>query len=151
MQNNQLVLVGGVNWAHPGWRGGFYPDDLPEDWMLSYYNTQFQAVYLPASVWQAVPETSWAQWLNDSQDGFFFVLEPTGEVTPHPPSDRVLLATPAWEKIHIWWLDEAPDMRALAHRITQQTAIGEPLFVFSRSGDLGLMQQVNALRQVMGY
>lgn len=151
MQNNQLVLVGGMNWDHPGWRGGFYPDDLPEDWMLSYYNTQFQAVYLPASVWQAVPETSWTQWLNDTQEGFYFVLEPAGAGTIKPLSDRVLLATPAWEKIHVWWLDEAPDMRALAHRITRQTATGEPLFVFSRSGNLGLMQQVNTLRQVMGY
>jgi len=42
-------------------------------------------------------------------------------------------------------------MRALAQRLTQQTKTGEPLFVFSRSGDLGLMQQVNALRQIMGY
>ena len=151
MQNNQLVLVGAVNWHHPRWLGGFYPDDLPEDWLLSYYNTQFQAVYLPASVWQAVPESSWAQWLNDTQDGFYFVLEPAGKSTTKHPSDRVLLATPAWTKAHVWWLDEAPDMRALAQRITQQTTTGEPLFVFSRSGDLGLMQQVNALRQVMGY
>ena len=119
--------------------------------MLSYYNTQFQAVYLPASVWQAVSETSWTQWLNDTQDGFYFVLEPVGEGAAKPLSDRVWLATPAWVKAHIWWLDEAPDMRALAQRITQQTTMGEPLFVFSRGGDLGLMQQVNALRQVMGY
>jgi hypothetical protein len=27
----------------------FIPDDLPDDWLLSYYNTQFQAVYLPAA------------------------------------------------------------------------------------------------------
>jgi hypothetical protein len=151
MQTNKFVLVGAVNWIHPAWCGGFYPADLPDDWMLSYYNTQFQAVYLPASVWQAVPETTWAQWLSDTQEGFCFVLEPAGKATPQPPSDRVLLANPAWTKAHVWWLDEAPDMRALAQRITQQTTTGEPLFVFSRSGDLGLMQQVNALRQVMGY
>ncbi|PKO59473.1 MAG: hypothetical protein CVU23_14110, partial [Betaproteobacteria bacterium HGW-Betaproteobacteria-17] len=62
-----------------------------------------------------------------------------------------LLATPAWQAQHVWWLDEAPDLRALAQRITQQAATGEPLFVFSRSGNAGLLEQANTLRQVMGY
>ena len=151
MENNQLVLVGGVNWENPEWRGAFYPEGLPEDWMLSYYNTQFQAVFLPAAIWQSVSEATWTQWLNDTQEGFYIVLEPAGEALPQPRSERVLLATPAWEKDHVWWLDEAPDMRGLSQRISQQASTGEPLFVFSRSGNLGLMQQVNALKQVMGY
>lgn len=151
MEINQLVLVGAVNWAHPAWCRGFYPDDLPEDWLLPYYNTQFQAVYLPAAVWQAASSATWAQWLEDTRPGFCFVLEP-GQPTPvQPASERVLLATPEWEAAHVWWLDEAPDPRALAQRISQQAATGEALFVFSRSGDLALLEQVNALKQVMGY
>lgn len=151
MQNNQLVRVGALNWLNPAWFGGFYPEDMPEDWLLSYYNTQFQAVFLPASVWQSVSESTWAQWLYDTQDNFCFVLESIGESAAELPSERVLLATPAWEKAHIWWLDEAPDMRSLAQRITQHAVTGEPLFVFSRSGDLSLMQQANSLKQIMGY
>lgn len=151
MQTNQLVLVGAVNWVHPAWRGSFYPAGLPDDWLLSYYNTQFQAVYLPACVWQPVSETTWAQWLDDTQEGFYFVLEPAETGADKPASERVLLATPAWAAGHVWWLDEAPDLRALAQRIAQQVASGEPLFVFSRSGDTGLLEQVNTLRQVMGY
>ncbi len=76
MTSGTLVLVGASGWLHPAWRGGFYPDGLPDDWLLSYYNTQFQAVYLPAPVWQAASEATWEQWLNDTQDGFHFVLEP---------------------------------------------------------------------------
>ena len=151
MQTNQLVLTGAVNWAHPAWHGGFYPDDLPDDWLLPYYNTQFQAVYLPAQAWQGIPSATWAQWLEDTQPGFCFVLEPAQEAAAKPASERVLLATPEWTAAHIWWLDEAPDLRALAQRITQQAATGEPLFVFSRSGDLALLRQVDALKQVMGY
>ncbi|MFP5411245.1 MAG: hypothetical protein ACLGG6_09725, partial [Gammaproteobacteria bacterium] len=63
MSGNQQVRVGAVGWEHPHWLGGFYPDDLPPDWMLSYYNTQFQAVYLPAIVWQAAADRTWNQWL----------------------------------------------------------------------------------------
>ena len=151
MTSSSLVLVGAAGWAHPAWRSGFYPADLPDDWLLSYYNTQFQAVYLPAPVWQAASEASWAQWLNDTQDGFFFVLGPGDVGSVKPASERVLLASPAWEADHVWWLDAAPDLRKLAQRITQQAATGESLFVFSRRGDLGLLEQANTLKQVMGY
>lgn len=151
MKFSTFIYIGAVNWAHFAWRQTFYPDDLPEDWLLSYYNTQFQAVYLPVSVWQTASSTTWAQWLSDTQDGFYFVLESAGLAAVLPASERVLLATPDWEAGHVWWLDEMPDVRALAQRITRQAETGEPLFVFSRSGDLNLLQQVNALKQVMGY
>lgn len=146
-----LVLVGAMNWDLPAWRGNFYPEDLPDDWLLSYYNTQFQAVYLPAAVWQAASDRVWTQWLQDTQDGFCFVLEPGGAGAVAPVSPRVLLATPAWTAAHVWWLDEAPDLRVLAQRITQQASTGDPLFVFSRSGDLALLERMNSLKQVMGY
>ena len=151
MTPNPLVLVGASGWQQPAWRGGLYPDDLPDDWLLSYYNTQFQAVYLPATVWQGASSATWAQWLYDTRDDFYFVLEPGEAVSAKPASPRVLLATPGWEAQHVWWLDEAPDLRALAQRIAQQAATGEPLFVFSRSGNAGLLEQANTLRQVMGY
>jgi hypothetical protein len=151
MTPNPLVLVGASGWQHPAWRGGFYPEDMPDDWLLSYYNTQLQAVYLPAAVWQAASEAAWAQWLYDTRDGFCFVLEPAEALPAAPASERVLLATPEWEAAHVWWLDEAPDLRALAQRIMQQATTGEPLFVFSRSGDSDLLEQANTLKQVMGY
>ena len=151
MENNQQILVGAVGWAYPHWRDGFFPDDLPEDWMLSYYNTQFQAVYLPAKVWKQVTDSAWAQWLSETRNGFFFVLEPADSGDIKPVSERILLASAEWEKTHIWWLDESPDLRALAQRITQQAAEGKPLFVFSRTGNLGLLQQANSLKEVMGY
>ncbi|MBW8330046.1 MAG: hypothetical protein K0M48_13110 [Thiobacillus sp.] len=151
MTPTSLVLVGAAGWLYPDWRSGFYPDGLPDDWLLSYYNTQFQAVYLPAAVWQATSEATWAQWLHDTQDGFRFVLEPADTVSSQPASERVTLAAPEWAAGHIWWLDDAPDLRVLAQRITLQAATGEPLFVISRSGNLALLEQANTLRQVMGY
>ena len=151
MTSAHLVLVGASGWQHPAWHGSFYPADLPDDWTLSYYSTQFQAVYLPAPLWQAATEATWAAWLNDTHEAFRFVLEP-GEATVAPPaSDRVILATPAWQAQHVWWLDAAPDLRQLAQRIGEQARTGESLFVFSRSGDLGLLEQAATLRQVMGY
>lgn len=151
MAPGNLVLIGASGWMHPAWRDSFYPDGLPDDWQLSYYNTQFQAVYLPAAVWQATSEATWEQWLNDTREGFYFVLEPGDTATIPSASARVVLATPTWQAAHVWWLDGAPDLRQLAQRITQHAAIGEPLYVFSRSGDLDLLEQASTLKQVMGY
>ena len=151
MQTSQLVLVGAVCWDHPAWHDRFYPGDLPEDWLLSYYNTQFQTVYLPVSIWGAASSETWAQWLTDTQPEFCFVLEPGPHAFPQPASGRALFATPEWEREHVWWLDEMPDMRALAQRITRQMETGQPLFVFSRSGNLALLEQVLTLKQLLGY
>lgn len=146
-----LVYVGAVDWTRADWRGRFYPDDLPEDWLLPFYNTQFQAVYLPAAVWRGAVAADWRQWLDDTREDFRFVLEPAPDSASVPASPRLLWADDAWQAAHLWWLDEAPDLRALAQRIAQHAARGEPLYVFSRAGDLARLEQVTALRQVMGY
>ena len=144
-----LIHTGAADWLHPAWRGHFYPADLPGDWLLSYYNTRFQAVYLPAARWQAASSAEWAQWLDDTQPGFVFLLEPGAGAPPDSP--RVIVATPDWVASRVWWLDDAPDLRALARRAAEQAAAGEALYVISRQGNLGWLEQVNSLRQVMGY
>lgn len=40
------VLLGALDWQHPKWKEGYYPDDLPTDWRLSYYANQFQTVLI---------------------------------------------------------------------------------------------------------
>lgn len=151
MTAGHLVLVGACGWQHAAWRGAFYPDDLPDDWQLSYYGTQFPAVYLTAPMWQGASAAAWKQWLAETHEGFVFVLEPVAGISPQVLSARVVLATPDWADEHLWCLDEAPDLRALAQRIATHAASGEPLFVFSRSGDLARLEQARTLIRVMGY
>jgi hypothetical protein len=144
-----LINAGAEDWLHPAWREQFYPVGLPDDWLLAYYNTRFQAVYLSAARWQAASAAEWAQWLNETQPGFRFLLEPGAAV---PPRDaRVIEATSGWRAMHLWWIDDFPDLRALARRATDQAAAGEALYVISRQGNLALLEQVNTLRQVLGY
>lgn len=151
MTTSILVFTGASGWHNSAWREGFYPPDLPEDWLLPFYNTQFDAVYLPEDAWIAVAPEVWDAWLNETREGFVFVLEAGRTARPAPVSPRVILADPAWLAGHVWWLDEAPDMRALSGCISAHAASGEPLFVFSRSGNLTLLEQANTLKQVMGY
>lgn len=151
VESGALVLVGAVDWVHPAWRGQFYPEGLPDDWLLSYYNTQFGAVYLTAERWRNASPATWTQWLADTQEGFHFVLENAPRTSSVPASDRVLVADAAWKARHVWWLDGELDLRALAARITQHATRAEPLFVFSRSGDLVALEQVKSLKEVLGY
>ncbi|MEW6591808.1 MAG: hypothetical protein AB1418_12335 [Pseudomonadota bacterium] len=151
MTASLLVRVGAVGWQHATWRGPFYPEDMPEDWMLSYYNTQFSAVYLPAECWQTASPDAWAQWLYDTRDDFHFILAPGDPGVAPPASERVWVADADWVAAHLWWLDDAPDLRALSQRIARQAASGEPLYVISRGGDLARMHEADTLRQVMGY
>ena len=144
-----LILAGAVDWQHPDWHGSFYPSDLPDDWLLSYYNTRFQAVYLSTARWQAASAAEWAQWLDDTQPGFRFLLEP-GTTAP-PRDERVIEATPEWSAMHIWWIDIFPDLRELAQHASARASAREPFFVISRSGNLDRLEQVATLSQVLGY
>ena len=37
------VLIGTSGFSYPAWRGGFYPEKLPETKMLGYYAGHFRA------------------------------------------------------------------------------------------------------------
>lgn len=149
MSTSNLFNLGAEDWLHSAWQDHFYPAGLPEDWWLSYYNTRFQAVYLPAARWQAASAAEWAQWLDDTQPGFRFLLEP-GTAVP-PRDERVIEATPAWSATHIWWIDTSPDLRELAQHASARASAREPFFVISRSGNLDRLEQVATLSQVLGY
>ncbi|VAW71710.1 hypothetical protein MNBD_GAMMA10-1611 [hydrothermal vent metagenome] len=48
----ESIKLGACGWNHAHWQGGFYPDDLPLDWRLSYYSNEFSAVLLTEKQWR---------------------------------------------------------------------------------------------------
>lgn len=150
MASNALIRLGAENWKHAAWRGSFYPNDLPDEWLLSYYNTQFKAVFLPSATARLVTPQDWLNWLNDTLEDFVFIVEEAAALQA-PMSGRVQVASPAWLTEHVWWLDDDPDLRTLAKRIAEHAATGVALFVISRRGDLEALRKVETLREVMGY
>lgn len=81
-------FVGACGWEHAAWRGMFYPEDLPPDWRLSYYGNEFGAVLVPAEYWAGVSGRELAQWSEDTDDSFRFVLELPRELTCGGEADR---------------------------------------------------------------
>lgn len=47
------LLIGTAGWDNEKWIGGFYPQDLPEDWRFGYYTNRFRSVLVPATSWSA--------------------------------------------------------------------------------------------------
>ena len=71
MIHDNTISVGACGWDQPQWQGVFFPDDLPEDWRLSYYANEFSAVLVPQHKWQAA-DVDFEQWADDVPDGFKF-------------------------------------------------------------------------------
>lgn len=56
---------------------GFYPEDLPRDWQLTYFANVFPAVLVPATLWQHRSDAELAAWRADVHAGFRFYLAST--------------------------------------------------------------------------
>lgn len=72
MMQKKNINLGAYGWKHTGWKGSFYPDDLPEDWQLTYYSNVFSSVLVPVEYWcgEVVPDCE--EWLESVHDDFRF-------------------------------------------------------------------------------
>lgn len=149
--DSHAVLLGAVGWLHPTWQATFYPDDLPEDWLLAYYNTQFRSVFLPHAHWSTVTDAKLAQWVQDSQPGFRFVLE-SG---PSPAAagraadilgERLGMITDR-DDPRLLWFDADTQLKDLAQEIQRRD---KPLYLFSLDADLVALHRVGTLLELMG-
>ncbi len=72
----QAIHLGAYGWRHQHWSGTFYPPELPldddEDWRLSYYSNEFNAVLVPADYWQG---DDCGDWLDSVHSDFRFFVE----------------------------------------------------------------------------
>jgi uncharacterized protein YecE (DUF72 family) len=75
MALEQAILVGTRGWDHDDWSGGFYPDDLPAGWRLTYYANWLRAVLVPGETWDGADVEVLRQWAADCDEAFRFVLE----------------------------------------------------------------------------
>jgi len=66
-----------LGWEHAGWRGVFYPKDLPVAWRLGYFANEFPAVAVPQAAWLQAHQDRFRAWLDEvgSQFRFYLVLE----------------------------------------------------------------------------
>jgi uncharacterized protein YecE (DUF72 family) len=75
------VWVGTSGYNYPEWRGSFYPEDMPESKMLSYYSARFSTVEINYSFYRMPNERTIAGWVGETPDGFSFTLKAPRRIT----------------------------------------------------------------------
>lgn len=143
------IRIGAVDWRHAAWTGAFYPDDMPEEWRLSYYSGQYNCVFLAARDWRSVGPAGLRQWCDEVHARFVFLLEEDAGTLSDGGLDgktRLLARGDA----RLVWFDAHSDLKQLAEAIRARAEHGE-LYLLSRDADLAQMDRVNTLLELMGY
>jgi hypothetical protein len=142
------VKLGALDWRFPAWKTTFYPVDMPDEWQLTYFNTQFNCVFLPREVWRSAVSADHAQWCADTHDQFLFLLEAgAADVAPAALRDKALALAQSDQRI--LWFDQDTSLKVLAAALSGTQ--GEvPQFLISRDGNLEQMERVSTLLEVMG-
>lgn len=148
--------LGAHGWEHAHWQGRFYPDDLPPDWQLAYYNNFFGCVYLDHAEWSATPIETWRARLNDMQPHFRLLLETP--VTLDASAREIMtllepqigLRTDADAAPELIWFDRQTGLKTLAQTIGAARQAAPSVYLVSRDADLGSIEQVRTLLEVLG-
>jgi hypothetical protein len=144
------VKLGVAGWLWPAWDEVFYPADMPPEWRLAYYNTQFSCVFLPREQWQHQSPQTWESWAEDTHGGFVFLLETAAgganEVLPAPLQGRALGMHA--QDPRLIWFDTETDLKPLAARLAALPA--GTCFLLSRDGNLGQIERVRSLLDLLG-
>ena len=147
--------LGAIGWDYAAWSGAFYPEDLPPEWRLSYYNTSFECVYLPYALWSKTPLETLAAWREDTLERFRFLLEPVAVASSADKAriaalgEKALVAAPHACPAIIW-LEPGVDLKQLAQTLQAQIT-QPPLYLVSVSGDYAQLDQARTLLDVLGY
>lgn len=151
-RDEYVVYLGTRDWRHEPWVGGFYPEDMPEDWRFAFYATQFSCVWLEAAQWRGAAPDEVRTWLEEAPEGFRFLLQRAPGVGPAPlpdvwASDRCVSLEE--EDGHIVWFDPGSDLRVVSERVRGAGPDG-PVYLLSRDNDLAAVERVRTLLELLG-
>lgn len=146
------IRLGCVGWERTEWSGRFYPADLPAEWRLTFYNTQFSCVWLPLADWQTIDVETARQWRRDTHAEFRFLLEKPDRFEADQRAALVELgdrlgACLARDDAACIWVRRGADLRVLADRLRTDTG---GRYVLVEDGDLATLEQVATLIGLLG-
>jgi hypothetical protein len=152
--------LGTVGWDHPEWQGLFYPEELPTEWRLAFYNNTFDCVYIPYAQWSEVEPDVIESWMDETQDRFRFILELDNHVPSDSEKERIgafagklaLLddGREIQDRSRLIWVDANPDLKQLSQIIQSGITEGYIVYMVSRSRDLATLEQVRTLMEILG-
>lgn len=142
------IRVGAMDWRIPGWSGAFYPADMPEEWRLTFYASQFNCVYLDGDAWRLAEPAVLRQWCDDVHSRFVFLVEDDENLTlPEALRHKAIMIGPTDPRIV--WFDRNSDLKQVAS-LLEAGAPDVDMFLISKDGDLAQMERVGTLLELMG-
>jgi len=75
------LYVGTSGFSYKSWKGPFYPEDLPDDQMLSYYAGQLPAVEINNTFYRMPKADMLERWAEAVPDTFRFALKAPQRIT----------------------------------------------------------------------
>ena len=75
------LYVGTSGYSYKEWKGNFYPEDLPDKKMLSYYGERFRSVEINNTFYRMPKENVLEDWAREVPDTFKFVLKASQRIT----------------------------------------------------------------------
>lgn len=135
------LRLGTVGWNRGFEAAGFYPEDLPEEWRLTYLSNELDCVLIPAALLDSVDRETFEEWVEDTHERFGFYTEEGGK-------------QPSWvsELLGEQWLGnvsfEIVSDQALAAEGIDQLQIGNQVAVVEVAGELSPMAMRKLLERL---
>jgi uncharacterized protein YecE (DUF72 family) len=76
-----MVYIGTSGWTYDGWRGPFYPQDVPKKDWLRWYATQFSATEINGSFYRTPSLEAVKAWRAQTPDDFRFAWKASKFIT----------------------------------------------------------------------
>jgi uncharacterized protein YecE (DUF72 family) len=70
-----VVRVGISGWRYPGWRGRFYPKDLPQRRELEFAASKFNSIEINGSFYSLQLPSSYERWYSETPADFVFAVK----------------------------------------------------------------------------
>ena len=75
------IRIGISGWLYGGWRGVFYPPDLPHRRELAWAAQRFASIEINGSFYSLQRASSWRRWRDETPAGFVFAVKGSRFVT----------------------------------------------------------------------
>ena len=70
-----VLRIGISGWRYAGWRGKFYPKDLPQRRELEFASGMFNSVEINGSFYSLQRPSSYQRWYAETPEGFLFAVK----------------------------------------------------------------------------
>lgn len=75
------IRIGISGWRYDGWRGGFYPEDLPQRRELEFASHRLNSIELNGTFYSTQKPQSFQAWRKETPDDFVFAIKGSQFIT----------------------------------------------------------------------